>query len=110
MQDLAFKAGRQDEDRAGVEGFLFDMAGAPNSTGRVEAAAEPADWSGYWRHHHLDEQEPEELYAMRAPGQLLAVYLIYCVPMFLVGMCGWAMMHWPGRGSTGAAAVAVQCH
>ena len=37
----------------------------------------------------------ERLYDLRAPGQLVAVYLVYCVPLLVVGAAGWMFQHWP---------------
>ena len=37
------------------------------------------------------------LYRLRVPGQLVAVYLVYCVPLFVVGVAGWMFHYWPSK-------------
>lgn len=36
-------------------------------------------------------------YRLRAPGQLVAMYLVYFVPLFVVGVAGWMFQHWPSN-------------
>lgn len=104
LQDLALKLGHVDEEEIqealgpirGFDGAIHNESALP--PGVVEEATW---WNDYWRHHHVDRMAHPELYDLRAPGQLVAVYLVYFVPLFIVGVCGWVTMHWPVNNTAG---------
>ena len=60
----------------------------------------------YWHHHHAASSnyavEGEmRVYDLRAPSQLVAMYLVYFVPLFVVGIAGWISQHWPATTPRG---------
>ena len=104
LQDLALKIGRVGEaEIATALGPIRGFDGATNASAMPPGVSEETTWwSDYWRHHHVDREAHPELYDLRAPGQLVAVYLVYFVPLFVVGLCGWITMHWPVSNAAGA--------
>jgi hypothetical protein len=60
----------------------------------------------YWNHHRLAELYAMEgevkLYDLRAPSQLVVMYLVYFVPLFLLGIAGWVSQQWPATTPRGA--------
>lgn len=43
----------------------------------------------------VSEELAGRLYRVNAPAQLIAVYLVYSVPLFVAGLAGWFFYHWP---------------
>ena len=67
----------------------------------------------YW-HHHADNSDyavegEMRLYDLRAPSQLVVMYLVYFVPMLLVGIAGWVSQHWSCTTPRGAALCWLCC-
>lgn len=62
---------------------------------------------GYWDHHYAGSdyalQGDMKLYSLRAPSQLIVMYLVYFVPLFVIGVAGWISQHWPASTPRGAA-------
>lgn len=60
----------------------------------------------FWHHHYAnDEHLPidgdEKLYDLRAPSQLIVMYLVYFAPLLLIGIAGWTSQHWPANTQRG---------
>ena len=75
--------------------------GNGNETNIAGIRPEGRHWGDYWRHHHVEKPRQPELFDLRSPGQLVAVYLVYFLPLFIVGVCGWATLHWPVTNASG---------
>ena len=114
MQDLAFEVGHVSEPEASntfaaINDFQGDKMENGNDTNISGITPEATHWNDYWRHHHMDKPARPELFDLRAPGQLVAVYLVYFVPLFVVGVCGWCTLHWPVRNSSGLLPLQSPC-
>lgn len=111
LQDLAFEIGSVTPNEAAHRDFLHGQGYSGYVNGSLDITPEATHWNSYWRHHHLPEMTEEKntmetmenpkLFNLRAPGQLVAVYLVYFLPMFFVGLCGWITTNWPVQDHQG---------
>ena len=42
-----------------------------------------------------DEHTALEASPIRAPGHVLVIFVVYYLPLFILGLTGWLIRHWP---------------
>ena len=58
-------------------------------------------WSfDHGRGDAVNEHAALEASPLRAPGHVLVVFMVYYLPIFILGLTGWLTRHWPVTNST----------
>ena len=81
-----------------------DVQGVGTSAAMIKRMGLYQRWSfegGRGRQGAEEEHVYLEASAMRAPGHVLIVFVVYYLPLFVVGLTGWLTRHWPVTNSTG---------
>jgi hypothetical protein len=81
-----------------------DSMGMHLEPGSPKSMADPEEPTDYWRHIRRGFDpgtEDRTVNSMRAPSQLIGIYLVYFLPILVLGVAGWTTYHYHLCSPTG---------